>query len=495
MVKKLFLILLFAAPTLAATPQLVQYRSGSNTLTTTNPETPSTYHMLLVDGAQPGNCIIVAFQWDNGNSPSASVTDDQGNSYVQASKTLDATNNQNGAIYYALNVAANTRAINVTLTAPGAMINAMSVVAAEFTNVATVSALDGNSGNFNSNASITAGSIAPGTSGDLMFQVAFQLTKAHTYTAGSQPNISWNLLTSDSQDGMASQWGVYSSTSAINPTFAQSASGHFLSLAIALKTATAGETPSRAFRIVGIEHESLFSSANFGPGYVSPTTVQWPTHTGNLLLAIAASGNSGSITGITDNLGNSWAKCGPGLTAGPHTENVFYAANPIVGDTMRLSVTSSSSSGVDSTLWLEEVIGAATSSPCDTSGSNSGHQTTSASSLPGPTIAPTASTDLIVSVNQEEFDTVNGVANPSGILSDALIDTDESLDGPENLDQNAGVSHVYGSGTSSQAVPGTWEYLSGTDPQFNWATYAAAFKSGTSVTPPAPPTHLTVTIQ
>jgi hypothetical protein len=494
MMKKLFLILLLAAPTFGATPQLVQYRSGSNTLVTDFGNSPSTYHMLLVDGSQAGNCIVVAFQWDNAFTPTASVTDDQGNSYVQGKTILDTTNSQNAAIWYALNVKANTRAIDVTITGGNGQHSVMSVVAAEFTNVATASALDGSNAAFGSNASLVAGSLTPSQSGDLIFQAAFQMSKANTYAAGSQSNIGWNLLATDSQDGMAYQWGVYNSTAALNPTFTRSASGHFLTVAIALKTAVSGGTSSRAFRIVGIEHESLFGT-ELGPGYANPTTVQWPTHTGNLLLAIAGTGNNGSVTGITDNLGNTWTKCGPGIVAGPHTMNVFYAANPTVGDTLRLSVTSSSNSNVDSTLWLEEVVGAATSSPCDASGSNSGLQSSNASTLLGPTISPTLSTDLVVSVNQEEFDTVIGVTNPTGILFDALWDTDESLDGPENLDQNAGVSHVYGPPAGSQRIPGTWNYLSATDPQFNWATYAAAFKSASSVTQlPAPPTQLTATV-
>ena len=76
-----------------------------------------------------------------------------------------------------------------------------------------------------------------------------------SFTAGSQSNITWQLLGTDLYDGTAAEAGVYNATSAINPTFTSGTSESFTSCAVALKAASAGTAPTQAFRIIHMLHQ------------------------------------------------------------------------------------------------------------------------------------------------------------------------------------------------------------------------------------------------
>jgi len=193
-----------------------------------------------------------------------------------------------------------------------------------------------------------------------------------------------------------------------------------------------------------------------------------------LLVAAAATGNDGSVTGITDNNNNTWLPCGPGITASPHTANIFYAANATTGSTETLTITSSSNT-VDSTVVLYDISGAS-SSPCDTTASASGNQTTATSTLTGPTITPTTPNGLIIGEIQHEFGTVTSILG-TNMLLDSSMYSQENLDGPENVDQNGGWAHFYNPTTGS--VPFIWGYQldDSNRPELNWASYTAAFKA------------------
>jgi hypothetical protein len=413
-------------------------------------------------------------RFNNAYSPTITVSDDQSNVYNIGSVTVDSANHNDLAIYYALNVAAGTRKIQVLLSSANPSDN-FAVEASEFYNVSTLNALDGNGGNSATSVSIAAGNIAPTTSGDLIYQIAAQGTVAPvTYTAGSQANVNWSLLSVDLQEPFAVQYGVYNSTAAINPTMTQSSGVNFETSAILLKPATSGSAAPPGITVNRIEHNSLWSSVTngSGPGYPNPSTMQFPS-SGPLLVAAVATGNFGSVTGITDNNNNTWLPCGPGIVASVHSANIFYAANATTGSSETLTITSTSNT-VDSTVVLYDISGAS-SSPCDTSASANGIQTSPVAALTGPTVTPTAPDGLIIGEVQQLYGTVTSISG-TNMLLDSSSYSQENLDGPENVDQNGGWAHFYNPTTSP--VPFIWGYRldSANVAEQYWASYAVAFK-------------------
>ena len=173
-------ILLIAAPgrTQTGIPTLVQQVHGSNTLAVSNPAwiggPNNTYTIYLPNPAQGGNCIIVGMRFDNSHSPSITVTDDKSNTSNVGNVTTDSSTHNKFAIYYALNVAARHRKIQVLLSSSPAAVN-FAVEASEFYNVAVSNALDGNSGTTGTGPlRLGRVPITPTTSGDLIYQIAIQ---------------------------------------------------------------------------------------------------------------------------------------------------------------------------------------------------------------------------------------------------------------------------------------------------------------------------------
>lgn len=463
------------------TPQVVQWTASSNTKSGTRSTANTTLHLRLPNGTQSGNAIVVGFQCDNAQTPAITVTDDGSNNYTQGIDFTDTTNSQRLIIYFAPNVASNTRQIDIKFSQGINSVVSISAAAAEVTNIVrTSSAVDVSAGNQATSATITSGSITPNASGEFFFHYSAQYTgtsgssSGHTITVGSQSNITWVLRSADTSDAQALQTGVYSSVAAINPTLTQSASSHFASVTATFKAATSGSTAT-GMRIQSTQHISLFSAANGGPGYPNPATVQFPA-SGNLLVATVTSGNSHAVSGITDNKSNTWSKCGSGGSAGPHTVNMWYAKNPTTGNDLTLTVTSDSVTGVDQTMVMNDLIGADTSSPCDTSGtgSASGVQSSAVTTLTGPSSVTASAAGIMLWGFQQEFQTVDSITAPSGGLFDSTTSSDEPFDGPTNLDQNGGFGHVATAASTSY----TWTaHFTGSNPQQNWLGYAANFKA------------------
>ena len=233
------------------------------------------------------------------NNPTPTVTDDQNNSYAIVENYYDATDNQSVAIAAAFNVSAGARNISVCFSSdPGGYVQPM---ATEFDNVIAV---DGSgTGSNGTGTSVTAGNLRPTMSGDLAYQLVFSLSaNQSSFTAGSQGNIGWNLLSADLMDGWAGQYGVYDSASAINPTMSMGTSQNWVSAAILLQQGSAGSVPS-GMRIVHLLHENIpYSTGAGGTGnpFPNPLPLQFPS-SGNLLVAMIGGGDaSETVTSMTD---------------------------------------------------------------------------------------------------------------------------------------------------------------------------------------------------
>jgi hypothetical protein len=435
------------------------------------------YLCPLPELTQAGNALVLGFFSDNTGSPTWTVSDDKSNTWTLASSTTDSSGNII-AVYYALNVAAGTHMLSVKSSAQTA--GYLTVSASEYYNVATSSALDASHCNAGSSStSITAGSITPGTSGDLLWQWAADANVAsvNPFTAGTQSAVGWQLNGTDIYFGDAVQAGIYNATAAINPTFTSGTAEPFDSCVMALKAASAGAAPTNAFRIVHMLHAQMSSSGT------SPYEMQFPT-SGNLLVLSFISGST-TVTGITSNPSNAWSSTGAAASYGSQVvSQMYYAANATTSNSMTLSV-SWGSGATGLTYMLYDITGAATSPFDKDSGGQTGNQANIVTSLTSCNgcLSPTGvsgGSELIIGNIGNAWDTVTAITSPSGALFDTATYTGNSVNGPEGVDQNNGWFHYYDSATS--ALTATWTYVTGSTQEGSWAGRVAAFKPASSGT-------------
>jgi len=466
--------------TAGGTPTLFNYSAYSNSLGNAEAGTTNVFHLTLPNPSLSGNAILVFAQASNDSSV-ASVTDESGNVYQSLIAYLDVTNDQRLWAFVAPNAITGTRKIDFTLANGSTGATYFSAVVGELRNVALSSIYDGAAGNAPSSCAanacltVTSGSVTPLYSGDLVCQYVVQSTNS-AFTAGSQSNITWVKKSADRQDGQILQCGVYSSTSALNPTMTQGTNQHYAAIGVFLKSSAAGTAPAAGIRVNSIQHVSLFSTPN-GPGYSDPTTVDFPAINGELLAIAVACGKVDGVcvTGITDNKSNTWTKCGAGLHANPHTVHYYHVPNATADGTLSLTVTQGAATS-DSTLMMYAIDGAATSSACGATASTNANQTGNTQTLNGPSFTPQAANSVILSQIQQEFNTENSITSPSGAIFDSGTYSLEALDGPLNFDQNGGWAHFY-NGANTSAEPWTWHFVSATDPQQEWISYTVEFKA------------------
>jgi hypothetical protein len=453
------------SPSAAGVPTLVQHVSSSNTRNN-NLSSPYCYHYQLPNFTTAGNALIVGVTF-NGN-PIPTVSDDQGNSYAIQVNSYDSADSQSIAIATAFNIVAGARVISVCFSSdPGGYVQPM---ASEFSNVVGIDASAASQG---SGTSVTAGSMTPTAVGDLAYQVVFNIPiKQTSFTPGSQSNISWSLLSADLLDGWAAQYGLYNSTSAINPALTMGTSQKWVSAAVLLKTGTSGGVPS-GMRIVHLIHENIpvnQSAGGTGNPFANPTSLQFSS-SGNLLVAMIGGGIACTVTGITDTNQNTWTQAGATQTIGGNdTVQAYYAANAISGN-LGLSAHWSATNG-DQTILLYDVTGAA-ASPLDTTAGSSGSQSVAGNLTMPFTITPAGANEIIFGEVIWDYNTGSGLVG-QGQLFDTNTFDGENQSGPEPVDQNNGWGHVFTTSTAPVGI--TWKTMYSGLPTGNWAGMAAAFK-------------------
>jgi hypothetical protein len=496
----LFLVLAFLFPgvVLAQTPTLVQHVSGSNTRTFSL-GSPYCYYQILPNATTAGNGVVVGFTF-NGNLP-PTVTDDKGDAYAVEENFYGAASGQTAALAASFGVAAGARRISVCFpSSPGPSGSYLAVVASEFSNVI---AIDGSGTGANTTGTaVAAGSLTPSATDDLAYQIVFSTGLIQSgFTAGSQSNVSWNLLSADLKDGLGAQYGVYGSTSAINPTMSMGTSSTSVTAAILLKSGTAGGVPT-GMRIVHLQHQGFCGVNTCGSAFSTPAKLQFPS-TGNLIVALGGGGNPlCSISNVTDTQGNSWAQAGSTYTyngGGFDTVQTYYAANATTASNLGLTMTFTNGN-CDWDMQLYDVAGAA-ASPFDKANGATGNQTAEGGALTVPyTITPANSGELIFVNNVWDFNTASGLTSNIGstctaALPVACFDADifsgEPISGPEPVDQNNGWGHAFS--TSTAAITFTWVQLSATLSAGPWASMASAFEGGTIGQAPAPAVQLGAT--
>jgi hypothetical protein len=453
----ILLILFCLGHARAAVPTLANnHVSGSST----QGKTVTSYSLRLPNLTQVGNCIIVGFQYAITAGVTASVSDDHNNIYSAPISSNDGRQVANLSI--TLNVAAGTQKITISFS--GGTPAFVSGLASEFYNVALSNAIDGSSANFGSSAIVTSGNLTPSTSGDLIYQYAVQDATSNPMNSWTQGVSPWTLLSADVLDSTAAQYQVQAAAAPINPTLMMLPSQNFNSVAIALKSASAGSAPPSGIRVVRVQHNSVPANAS------GPVALQFPC-AGNLIVVAWIGVPQNDLTAITDGNGNTYTSTGAPFGNGLSGDNqIYYAANAATSTTMtgpNLSMTGNTASG--STAILFDVTGAA-ASPFDIVAGRPTAFGVQSSSGPvtAATIAPSTANGLVVSSIGVDSNTIDGVS-PGNFLSAVP----SPVASPNPVDQNNGWALNYN--TSAGAETFVWATEGGA--VNDWASIAVAFEA------------------
>jgi len=149
--------------------------------------TSKTYTSFSAEFSTPttsGNAILVGVTYGNVN-PAITVTDSQGNTYVQAINIYDSSHRQGSAIFYALNITGG--ASNQITVKFNSSVAYLAVGIHEYTGFATSSALDVTSAIRGSGNSVSSGPATTTAGGDLVFGCGVEDVQGSgdTFTAGS----------------------------------------------------------------------------------------------------------------------------------------------------------------------------------------------------------------------------------------------------------------------------------------------------------------------
>jgi hypothetical protein len=338
---------------------------------------------------------------------------------------------------------------------------------------------------------VTAGSLTPGTSGDLLLHFAFsdQISSVPVFTSASlysQSNITWALRHAELLDGELMQYGVYNSTSAIDPQMTVAPSATVMSIAIAIKGAGGGGLPA-GVTVNSIQHVSMWSTATAGPGYPNPSVTQIPA-TGNLLVAVAGAGCD--LTGISYGSTAMTKRLTYVGTPASETEQVFDLLNYTPDNTKQITITPDIGSdgscnvqggfGPDSdyTVVFYDVSVSGTWA-YDTDSTASGNATNCSfpCSLSGTSITPGTTAGIMFANITEWYNEVDGIASPW--VGDTIWGGELYQD--IALDQMNGWAHYENTTMSDQ--PTTWTFVDSFS-QGYWASAAASYKAIFG-TPPA----------
>ena len=449
----------------------------------------NTLTIQLPNPVRAGNCLILGVQFNSTGSV-ASVTDDMGNNWIAGPTTANGSFSKRMNMYYVLNAVDGTQTITVHFSGLTTTPGFPQAVVSEFYNVATSNAFDGSSA---SSISRTAGPITTTAPEDLIYEWGASLSSSNinggayngtSITAGT----GFTLLSADLQVGSSDQYQIQPTAGTITPTFSASGSATWGSVAIALKSATAGTAPPPGIRIIHLQHTLLQSVR--AQNRAVPIVMQFPS-SGNLLVGLF-NGAGPIATGLTDALGNTWSLPASATTRGgglATSAQIVYAANAATAPTLSgITVALSEVGTGDDMFNLYDITGAAIS-PFDLGTTNLGNQTSNGPLTTG-IITPRTSNGIVLHVNSIDFHTEASMSSPAGGTFDTIVNDLDDDDPPgggtdvSTLDMDNAYAHFYNPTTSQVSFTFTATSTpGGTQGVLLWGGATAAFKSNVGPTP------------
>jgi hypothetical protein len=184
-------------------------------------------------------------------------------------------------------------------------------------------------------------------------------------------------------------------------------------------------------------------------------TYQFPCE-GNLLVLGIQTKNNNTITSISDSNSNAWAACGSPAkdTSNDHVVEFWFAKNATPSETMTVtpnwSIATGGTPSSSPTVYLIDVTGADTSSPVAQTANANGTSTSHVGSVTAATLSAPAANGLILGFQQEDGETITGVA-PGQIIS-----PDIGVYATDGAEKDGGFMAYYPNTNSSVTV--TWVY-------------------------------------
>jgi len=350
-------------------------------------------------------------------------------------------------LYYVLNAIDGTQTIKVNFSGLSITPSFPQAVVSEFYNVATVNAFDGSAA---SSTSRTAGTITTTAPGDLIYEWGASLSTSDinggafngtSITAGTD----FTLLSADLQVGSGDQYQIQPGAGPITPTFSASGSAVWGSLAIALKSATAGTAPPPGIRIIHLQHTLM--QAVRAQNREEPIVMQFPS-SGNLLVGLYNAAGP-FATNVTDSLGNIWSLPESAKIIdddGVVSAQIVYAANAQTSPNLSGITVSITETGIGDMMFnLYDVTGAA-ASPFDLATALQGFNETFTPHTTG-IITPRTTNGLVIHVNSITFHQESGMTSPVGGAFDTVTNDVEGED-VSTLDMDNAYAHIYNSTTN-----------------------------------------------
>lgn len=445
-----------------ATPVLVQRRNTA--FSYGSPDYNYTVIPFPDGPTQAGNAVVI-FASRRTTETITSIQDDSAREYVSSLvRTVDdASNGLSVDSFALLNVPAGIKYLKFTYSN---VVRYTQYCISEWTNV---TAVDGSNGATGTSTTIASGSVTPTQTGDLVLEyVARDATQATaSWTKGSQANITWNLLHADRLDGFALQYGVYNSTSALNPTMTTGSSGGRIGVGLFLKTGTqGGDTVTGRPRVRCLTDQHMKASADGGPS--AAFVVQTPQVSGNLWVASFTSGGN-SITSITGT-GMTWTDTG-GNPSNDSFCQQLYAGNVTPNPDQTVTVTKNAYTTDDNIIFYE--IEGADSNPFDKIAQATGNQATFAN-FSTVSIAPSAANGIVIGQVGIALCSISGCTSPTGNVFDSMYNDQNTGTINEQMNDN-GWAHVHPTGTSSLTFTWVPYRPSGTNVPGNWASLAVSY--------------------
>jgi len=443
------------------------------------------YQCDLPETSTAGDTLIFSFGFDStGGNQNFMVSDDKGDTF-----TLDVSsaisNNKQLRIYRAVNIAAGATYVRVTLN--GGQLNGYwQPTVSEFYGAAV---LDASSCATGTSTSVTAGSLAPTIAGDLLYQVSYSASSSSetSFAVGSQSNIAWAFAFQLHGDGAAAQYGVYSSTSAINPAFTQGASNSFISCAVALKASAAGSAPTLLPRVVRQTHDAMPKNAAnpWNIGAISTGDTVYFAYVGNDAISSITSNPSPTVV--------NWTASGAdfvGLNGHNHV-NFYCAKFSSPPGPLTISLTRTATTN-DSINMIYDVVGGTCNLDAD-SGGQAGNSASAATSLTicSGCITPTKLNDFILADGGQAFCTATSLITPTTNFDTGWFQGN-NISGPSQTDENNFWAHFRNANLNAITV--TVQDTCGGSAIGNWAARVAAYQSSVSTGAPQPPTGLTAIV-
>jgi hypothetical protein len=456
----IFAFLAFTLPLAAQTPTCSNFVDQAEPTTGTFPAAGYTL-FYLPHAVGANNRIIV---WVTGSSGDAiTVTDSSGDTFSTDKNYTDSSNGQTMAIFSAGSAAASANEwIKVSHSASDAwvMMGAM-----ECTNTGAV---DVTTGNHASGNTVAAGSITPTAANDLIVMAGWNdyTTGAQgSITAGSQSNIAWALGAADRATTTYMQYGVYSSTSAINPTLSTTGTAGFVAAAVAYKAAAVGTAFPSGIQVNCMKTLWVQPSGKFA----LPRTEQFPCPSLNNSEIVDWIGACpDTLSAPRDSGSNTWSSTGSATANGSCVQK-YYAQNATVSPAQNISF---SGTPGDDSAKLYGIQNGSTSSFFCTRTTATGSQASPGNIDPSDPVTPCAANGLVISSIGVESNTQNGTTTAGANFKSCYWS--QEVVNPGGCDQNNGWLTYPNSNTSS--IDFVWTG-SATTAAGQWAAESDAFNS------------------